>query len=116
MKREIAEKLVNALESGDYTQGFGALRIDNCFCVHGVLCDLAVKEGIIPEPVSCVSSISARTIYSYGVSPCFSNAISPRIVESWAELNDFDFKLSRLNDNGMPFSELASMIRQRYLS
>jgi hypothetical protein len=51
MKVEIAKKWVAALRSGEYKQGQGNLRnSDNTFCCLGVLCDLAQKEGILPEP------------------------------------------------------------------
>ena len=58
MKAEVKQKWVNALRSGDYTQGRWKLsRIDDytdtvgegfeCHCVLGVLADLAAREGII---------------------------------------------------------------------
>ena len=33
-------ELVAALRSGEYKQGFGVLRADNCFCVMGVATDV----------------------------------------------------------------------------
>lgn len=57
MKTEIKQKWVDALRSGEYEQGKWKLtRIDDYtdimgqgkerFCVLGVLCDIAVKDGI----------------------------------------------------------------------
>lgn len=52
MMHPLVDKWLNALESGEYQQGRGKLRTkDNKFCCLGVLCDLAVKEGILPEPI-----------------------------------------------------------------
>jgi len=45
MKPEIKARWVEALRSGKYEQGRGALRSDtNQFCCLGVLCDLYAKE------------------------------------------------------------------------
>lgn len=38
---------VKALRSGKYTQGQGQLKTTDEYCCLGVLCDLAVKHGII---------------------------------------------------------------------
>ena len=50
--RLLIDKWINALESGEYKQGKHNLRTnDDTFCCLGVLCDIAVKEGILKEPV-----------------------------------------------------------------
>lgn len=58
MNKEVKEKWVAALRSGDYKQGFNRLKtvmndLDgkdvSSYCCLGVLCDLASKEGIIKE-------------------------------------------------------------------
>lgn len=49
MKSEIKELWVNALRSGDYPQASGWLRTDEGYCCLGVLCELGVKAGVIPE-------------------------------------------------------------------
>ena len=56
MKREIAEKWTAALRSGEYEQGQGQLHKRNiefpdCFCCLGVLCELAVEEGVIQKAI-----------------------------------------------------------------
>lgn len=45
MKKEIAERWVEALRSGEYNQGEACLRNNSNFCCLGVLCDLYVKDG-----------------------------------------------------------------------
>lgn len=51
MKKEIMEKWVAALRSGEYKQGIGLLhdRTQNTYCCLGVLSELAVKEGVCPK-------------------------------------------------------------------
>lgn len=55
MNREVTQAWVDALRSGDYRQTRGVLsRVDmdgsKGFCCLGVLCNLAVKAGLIPPP------------------------------------------------------------------
>lgn len=44
MKKEIADRWVAALESGEYKQGQRRLRCNDEYCSLGVLCDLYSKE------------------------------------------------------------------------
>lgn len=44
MKKEIKEKWIKALRSGEYKQGQYQLKSGNNFCCLGVLCDLHRKE------------------------------------------------------------------------
>ncbi len=47
MNKEIKEKWIAALRSNEYKQGHNRLRrFGEEYCCLGVLCDLAVKEGI----------------------------------------------------------------------
>ncbi len=50
MDTAIKAEWVDALRSGDYAQGGGVLRRGNNFCCLGVLCDIAVKHGVIDAP------------------------------------------------------------------
>lgn len=58
MNSEVKELWTKALRSGDYKQTMGTLHrtatdVDlrpSGFCCLGVLCDVAVKQGVIPEP------------------------------------------------------------------
>ena len=80
------------------------------FCCLGVLCELAVKEGII-EPGKTKGENVYYSRKSYQV--------LPKKVQLWAGLktNVGDFKdtysegsLADLNDGGTPFSEIATII------
>ena len=52
MKTEIKQRWVEALRSGSYKQLTGVLHRDSssgsAFCCLGVLCDLAIQDGILP--------------------------------------------------------------------
>lgn len=48
LDKDFLREWASALRSGDYVQGKGALRSkDDCYCVMGVACDLALKLGMI---------------------------------------------------------------------
>lgn len=46
VNQERVALLVEALESGDYEQCEGQLRIDDTFCCLGVACEVAIKNGL----------------------------------------------------------------------
>lgn len=47
MNIEIRDEWADALESGEYEQGFGRLNFDGKFCCLGVLSELLVKRGVL---------------------------------------------------------------------
>lgn len=122
MHKEIAEKLVTALRSGDYIQGTDALRTaDDKFCCLGVLCEIAMKEGVIPEWTD--ETVLGKIIYS----AAGQTGILPLPVKEWAGMksnngsyktgadsDEADACLSYDNDNGSTFSEIADFIEKRY--
>jgi hypothetical protein len=106
MKKEIAEKWVTALRSGEYKQGQTALRsIDNEFCCLGVLCDLHAKAGEGSwGPVG-------TGFYVYKDS----NGFLPVPVMEWAGIKTIrgeflETNLTRLNDSGVSFEKIADII------
>jgi hypothetical protein len=105
MKNGIKQKWVAALRSGDYGQGHGALRNGERFCCLGVLCELAVQDGVIPEPA----------LHGLTSAYCGESSTLPERVRSWAGLERrnpyvFDDSLAHLNDGGLVFSEIADLI------
>lgn len=131
---DVIQKWVTALESGEYKQVKGALQkeIDDNgtvgYCCLGVLCDLAVKEGIIDPPIDSefVYEGSDGDIRHEG-------AVLPRPVRQWAGIEwsnpgfDVDFEdaygekigntsLADMNDQyDKDFTYIAQVIRQNYL-
>lgn len=85
MNPEIKDQWVQALSSGDYTQGYGLLRIEKedgtvQHCALGVLCELAKLNGLdLPDPVG-------SSDHPYG-DPGTRNFV-PTSVREWAQLGD----------------------------
>lgn len=114
----------DALDSGNYTQGTGALTWINDkgneeHCCLGVACDLYNKEH--PEELSILDSessfVGGRALRSYDDS----RMDLPRKVADWLGVSHKDGKLktdhgceplylSHLNDKGTPFSVIAQFI------
>lgn len=119
MKSDVKEAWLEALRSGEYEQGTGKLQSrEGEFCCLGVLCDLAVKAGVIPPPEADEESGS----YHYGEDAAF--ALPPEEVLAWAGLEQpspevavegtdgrWTYELVTLNDNdGYTFAEIATVV------
>lgn len=46
LRPEVREKWVSALRSGEYPQTTGRLHDEDGYCCLGVLCEVAIKEGV----------------------------------------------------------------------
>lgn len=117
MKREIAERWIAALRSGKFNQTTGVLhrtkehgKDAEGYCCLGVLCELAVAEGVITSRVDSFGDLVA-----YG--PSGHTGFLPEAVDAWAELTKgYDpvlssgESLSVLNDDGKSFTEIADVI------
>lgn len=79
MDSEIKEKWVAALRGGEFEQGQGALSEYGNYCCLGVLCELAVKDGVIEK---CDGINVAKVFYDSEV------AVLPGRVVTWAGLGD----------------------------
>ncbi len=92
MNQKVKELWVKALRSGEYQQGKEHLRKDGQYCCLGVLCDLAIKAGLL-----------------YGVD--WIDGYPPSVVSIWANL-DFDAQagLIDMNDGGSTFEQIALAI------
>ena len=134
MNPEIREQWAKDLESGDYPQGRGFLRTDGGFCCLGVLCEQAVRAGVISrfgldenpytaEPAEDVSDGSASVYGTSLESPENSMAYLPLKLIRWADLNyadphvicetDEETTLAELNDRGTSFGEIARLVREQ---
>ena len=120
MLNENAKKWVEALRSGKFKQGKNFLHSieGDTFCCLGVACELAVKEGIIPEPI-----LKDTGTYVYGDENDSSNGFLPRAVKNWLGLGDVSGRLkmetgntslTNLNDSGTyDFNAIADIIEGR---
>lgn len=128
MRAEIKERWIDALLSGDYKQGTGRLRRQGDddgpdeFCCLGVLCELAVKDGVVerrdpPTGVTC---------YSYGANDDEADSVVlPESVAAWVGLeslsatyttndSDGEGELTVDNDAGAKFEQIAEIIREKF--
>ena len=113
MKKEIAEKWVAALRSGDYTQQKGSLanlhRTEHC-CL-GVLCELAIKAGVTLKTREGSVGFDDERVYL------------PRRVQEWSGVRDrcgmfvgdeHMCGLISMNDYGGTFDHIADTIEKRW--
>jgi hypothetical protein len=127
----IKELWINALEADDAPeQGQRYLGLPTGErCCLGVLCDIAVKEGVIPEPITVDGS--GEYALRYGVRTPNDNDTSihalPFAVRDWAGLNEINPQvlrddvnvdgyqiesLAEYNDGGYNFKQIANVIRE----
>jgi len=111
MKPESAKRWVEALRSGKYKQGKRALATE-CdgsvrHCCLGVLCELAVADGVIAPP----TLNSGRRVYDT------EEAYLPPAVRVWCGVQSrtaiiYGKSLAELNDSGITFGEISDAIEQ----
>jgi hypothetical protein len=140
MREEIAERWIEALESGDYAQGKLALHVRardangnpvDKFCCLGVLCDLASQDGVVRTDTIHTGKVE-NIVYDG------KRGEIPESVKNWAGVRWADLhvparflvgmeldhnivdtlamgasvKVSTLNDSGKSFKEIAAIIRR----
>jgi hypothetical protein len=121
MNKEIAEKWIKALRSGDYKQGSDVLHntSNNTYCCLGVLCDIYQQEGnkfnSVSEGIWGVETDDGlENLYA----TCFDGRcdVLPEVVMKWADIScasgSFDgSNLAAMNDDdGYTFGEIATII------
>lgn len=112
MKKSIAKLWIKALRSGEFKQGIGTLESKQGeLCCLGVLCNLALVEGICGY-----YNDSDKPIYFDE-----SSALLPDSVKLWARMNSeqgslFEkaYSLSHFNDTGKSFDEIADIIEKHW--
>lgn len=107
MNPEIRDRWVAALRSGNYAQGRGHLKEDAGYCCLGVLCELAVADGIIG------AAEKYEMWWEYGHSANY----PPETVRVWAGLRSNDpvvrdnaagisYELSKFNDGNEEIADI----------
>lgn len=117
MDAQIKARWIAALNSGEYKQGIGTLNSGGKFCCLGVLCE------VLKEELELQVSTSEDSLVTYNDSTNF----LPVAVKNYAGLTvagalkrnvSFDKSthgtLVSLNDNDMPFSEIAKVIDEQF--
>lgn len=110
MNPEIKTRWVAALRSGEYAQTKQALRDENGFCCLGVLCDV-VKDDLGIEWTDTINKNDSCMLFDDA------GGFLPSSVMRYADLPDcnptvesYGDNLSRLNDFGYTFEEIANAI------
>ena len=116
MRKEIAEKWVAALRSGEYKQTSGVLANAErtAHCCLGVLCEIAVKDGV-----------GLQVLHPDGASYTSfdgEDAHLPPRVDDWADLysaapvtlRQSIVGLIHMNDNGGSFEDIADAIEEHW--
>lgn len=110
MKKEVMVKWVEALRSGKYEQGTGALNSDGKFCCLGVLCEVMgvpkYGEGIFRR-------------VCYGGPGDNSTGLLPISIREASGIRTSmgvygDTNLANQNDQGKTFSEIADIIEKEW--
>jgi hypothetical protein len=131
MNPRVKEKWLAALRSGEYKQEKDTLRIGDCFCCLGVLCDLQARETDnlhwweegcggynyfghdldLPAEVTDWAGlelsnplIPVEIIRKIESAPLVLNKPAYSTVET--------IDLAGINDSGVPFSEIADLIEE----
>ncbi len=121
MKKEVADKWIEALESGKYEQGKNTLYGKRGFCCLGVLCDISGLGEWKREK----GQINNRYVISDTEKV---QAWLPETVQKWAGMKSIDGSflyevhinggtydhLTGMNDYGITFKLIAEIIRKRW--
>jgi len=123
MKRDLAMKWCEALESGKYQQAIGALRNSvNSFCCLGVACDLVAPrdwETIDDDGKPYMTSDSyyppepIQDTYGFFTKRVAFNIVPDDLLEKHG--TDRHKSLAEVNDNGWTFKQIAAFVRDAYL-
>jgi hypothetical protein len=122
VKKDVKEKWVKALRSGEYKQGMGTLKREDKYCCLGVLCDLHAKETG-KTWYQQHSYAFTRKIVSRKIVSLYEGAVTevPNSVAEWAGFSELDPKMdpkiglrhaTQLNDNGYSFEQIADLIEE----
>lgn len=124
MNRQIRDRWIAALRSGQYEQGQGALNDGGRFCCLGVLCELAVADGVLARKTSGNDSL-VRYVVPGDPQQEATGALPPA-VRQWAGINGGDgdimmsagprrFGVIELNDlDHATFDQIATVV-EHYL-
>jgi hypothetical protein len=109
MHQDIKERWVEALQSGNFTQGRGLLRsTDDRYCCLGVLCEVYRRYNHNNVDWTLRKS---STYYDFMVGEEISSVALPKTIMAWAELNERqEGVLMNLNDRDVPFDAIANVI------
>lgn len=109
MKRELRDKWCEALRSGKYLQGRGALRVVTAegvdsYCCLGVLCDLVDPAGWRNMPR--LNDMPGKRSHKLGMGGTLGYDARTALGIGWSKTSD----LAKDNDSGSSFLDIAGRI------
>jgi hypothetical protein len=110
LNKQNVQKLITALRSGEFTQGHRRLRTNNTFCCLGVACEIYRQE--IPNTKWKFSmQVGFDDVYQFENEKFH----LPLEVQKWLGFAtnagaDKDTFLTKMNDSGKNFSEIADYL------
>jgi hypothetical protein len=122
MNKEIADRWVAALRSGEYEQGRGQLREGKSFCCLGVLCDIYQKE----QGKGHWQDLQENGLYEFAddeIGLDWSEVLPDHVME-WAGMcttagtfamgEEFNTLVELNDDDGSSFPQIADTIEQKW--
>lgn len=116
MNPEVKAKWLEALRSGEYKQGTGHLNRGRRYCCLGVLCEVAIQEGLNLSVTREGPRENVTAFYNN------SAGLLPEAVVEWAGLtmtnpefftdDQESWSLASKNDSGATFEEIANLIEE----
>ncbi len=90
MNQDIKKRWVDALRSGSYDQDKNLLATSDGYCCLGVLCEIAVQDGVVFKENGIYTSAEDHYDYSFEE--------LPEAVQHWAGLSEMDYSENPLTD------------------
>lgn len=118
MNKEVKQKWISALRSGEYKQGTGRLKREDEYCCLGVLCDLYIKEH--KNEVSWEEK-RLTGYYFRGQQAEYGFHLPPEVI-TWAGITSdnpnvhYECKcspLTKLNDRQVNFNTISELIEEQ---
>lgn len=108
MNADIKQRWVEALRSGQYKQGSGGLKINNCYCCLGVLCELH-RQDFPGKEWQRKNQNGGQ--FSYILKDAV--GYPPKEMSDWTGLDPLAYDLlADANDSGADFPTIASLIEE----
>lgn len=133
MNKDIKTRWVAALRSGEYTQTKGYLKTADGYCCLGVLCEIAVQDGIVEQTMTSPEVFTAQgdqlSPEHYAFGEYNDTAELPTVVEEWSGLKDVTTRIENPNytgwqefytlidlndDQGYDFNAIADVIEKSF--
>lgn len=109
---KVAKKWIAALRSRKYKQGNGQLLENGKHCCLGVLCELAVKEGVIKDFIPSSVGIPDKVMKWAGLRTSMAQYVNRRGQEAalWKDNDGYEGYGKEISVAHKPFSKIAKII------